>query len=98
MAHDDNSSSKFLSLFQIDCLKPSMNQPVDRSEKLASLIPLALIDAVFAGSSLSKILPQMQCKKSSYKGTSQRRLSTGDCQVNAADDLQLIRRSVWRLL
>jgi hypothetical protein len=43
MAHDDNSSSKFLSLFQIDCLKPSMNQPLDRSEKLASLIPLALI-------------------------------------------------------
>jgi hypothetical protein len=41
-AHDDNSSSKVLGLFQIERVEAFGEPAVDRSQKLASLIPFPL--------------------------------------------------------
>jgi hypothetical protein len=43
MAHDDNSSIKFLASFRSRVSKPFGEPAVDRREKLAGFVPLALI-------------------------------------------------------
>ena len=43
MAHDDNSSSSAFASFRSSVSKPFSEPAVDRSEKLASLLPLTLV-------------------------------------------------------